>query len=354
MGTLSAMLLSVVLGAEGEPLSADELKVAVAALEESHSRLQSFQVQYRMRQEVTPGVTNPIAQPAPREFTCEWSWRSGREQCLRTDENSRMEWWYDREKTYSWIFDSGDPSKLNRVIIEHWRAEHAVNYDLALVTGFGGPYFEGGVIALVKNAMRNQTLSGEKTGRGWKLALGKQNVNRLDYEIALILDHRHDYRLVFWETANREHSLPNVHRYIVDEFQAITDELDGSSIWYPLRAHMEQLGVLTRLDIDSVRINLNLQDSRFTPPEMPFGTRVEEYVKPGELPKTYLVGGEDAEEQRLAALVAIAKRERDRLDREGKTFDATPGSAPYGLVWMACGGLLLVVAGFLYRRRRAA
>jgi hypothetical protein len=355
MGTLSAMFLSVALAADGEPLSADELKVAVAALEESRSRLQSFEVQYRRREEIAPGVTNRPVLPAAGESTSEWTWREGQEHYLRISKNSRREWWYDGDKTSIWQFNRDDPPKLVRIWIHHSRPlEQTANYDLGRVTGFNSLYFEGGVLALVEDALRNQTFSGERTQSAWKLALGTHNINHATYEITLFLDPQHDFRLASWQIEHaNENAPPQIHRYIVDEFQMVRDEADGSKIWYPLRAHTETALQIVRLEIDSVRINLDLPDSRFRPPEMPFGTEVKEVKIPGQVPKTYLVGGEDAVEQRLAALAAMASKEQDRLDRDGATFDASPRSSSYGLVWIACGALLLVFAGFLYRRRRA-
>jgi hypothetical protein len=355
MGTVSAMILSVVLAADGEPLSADELKVAVAALEESRSRLQSFEVKYRMRQEVAPDVESRGAEAPSGEFKCEWHWRMGQAHFLRVGPNSRKEWWYDGEKSYSWVFKRGDAPKLDRVLIYHWRAEQAVNYDLALVSGFGGPFFDGGVAALANNALRSDALSGKMVNQQWELALGKHDVNRVDYDVTLVLDPQHDFRLVFWEIANRDHSVPDIHRYIIDEFQSAVDEADGSAIWYPLRAHIVQPIHITWLEVGRPSINLNLPDSRFTPPEMPFGTRVEEYLNPGESPKVYLVGGEDAEEQRLAALVAIARKEQERVELEGVAFDATQPSGSKPLFWIGIGGILLLCGGVLHwRRRRAA
>lgn len=359
----SLQLLLAFILATDEPLTADELQVAVSAVEEFHSRVQSLRVRYRLKQQSQPGARG--IEVSSEEFTVDWTLQKSKEHFLVTTPTTRFEWWYDGKTTAEWDSKRGEPDKVERVSIDHSPPRPSLRCnDLAGNLGLRRRGIEQGLASLASHAMRHQSLTGARRNELWTVSLGKHEVNSGTCEIIFDLDPNHDLRLSSWTLleflpAKDQGKEPTTerHSYVIDEFQQVSDQAAGASIWFPLRAHYDQPLVLTSLEIDSVQLNRPIDESEFVPPPIPFGVIVTEQTAPGKMPISYLMGGKPAEEFRLKDLSDLADRERVRLDKGGVRFDATPGnssSGPYWFVVGACCFLFALLIKILPIRRKSA
>jgi hypothetical protein len=121
------MLLSVVLAAEGEPLSQEELQVAVAALEDQLGRLHVIEARFRVVSEYRPGYVPPKLPPGfehgagiPQSYF--WIWKPPKELYSVAPgddpEHILQKTIYDGATTYSWDYDRDD-GRVRRVSIQH-------------------------------------------------------------------------------------------------------------------------------------------------------------------------------------------------------------------------------------------
>lgn len=361
MAIVSTLLLTLVLAAD-EPLSVDELNSCVSAVEQNHSRLRSMRVRYRLEQERQPGGQEDRIPVSDEEFTIDWEFQQSKQHYLQTSASSRFEWWTDGRTTSEWYSKRGEPDKLERVGIDHSPPRPSLRWNnLAGAIGYCSPGIEEGLISLVKQAVERKTLSGRRRVGSWKVVLGSQEINRGNCEVMLELDRDHDLRISSWTLlellpadASNEKAKSYKHSYKIDEFQQVTDEATGGTVWFPLRAHLDQPLLLTKIEVDSVQFNVPIDDSAFVPPVIPVGTPVMEEMGPGKMQKHYLMGGLDAEQQRSKDLAKLGDKERTRLDRKGTRFNATPVTSSSSWLWLLLGifCFLLILPIRIRRKRR--
>jgi hypothetical protein len=333
-----------------DPLSADELQVSVAALEEALSGQSILSVTYH-----TQSVLNvQAANKQPSDLTgttCVWHSKPGKDffsLSLSGDQNFPLrKWIFDGARTHVWHY-LPQSTQLEAVTISVGapRSELRLGNPLAFTLGYEAYYRDGGLISYLKAALRDRTVTGLKSKHGFEISLGKHDINGLKDEVIVTVDPAHDHRLVSWrlEQPTPDGKTLETWQFVADEFQAVLDQASGENKWFPLRAHNQTPTMVTRIEVDSVRINHEIPDDQFISPEPPFGTTVRETsATPGALPQVSLIGGEPARQQRLQELANQSKTELDRLDNDGINHDATPRGGAYATyAWMLAVGLLFL------------
>jgi hypothetical protein len=361
MGTFSAMLLSAVLAADGEPLSADELKIGVAALEESLSRYTAIEATYSVHHEFKPNRSRPAGIVPPDPATVTWIWTNSREFVSMEGADARgpvtTEVLFDGEKNYrSEIFPS-DSEYGDRVYILPGPPDADLmmaNY-LSFFTGHRLFLASETPLSLVAKAKSEETLSGKKSEQRWTIFLGSLTVNRVDYDYEVELDAASNFRLsaIRWKESDGAKDGGSQWEFVVDDFQSVVDEASGQQVWFPLKGRFDMPGQITHVEVASVRINHPIPSEKLVWRQPKIGTEVSERTVPGGRPKIWTVGGAAAEEARMKKLVeqaqSMAESERERLDAEGVRTEAALPSHYGRWLWLGGGCLLLISAWILSR-----
>lgn len=295
MGTFSAMFISVILSAT-DPVSPEELQVAIAAVEEHFSGLRSLEVKYTVTYERVPGVRY---RPDTKDMDAQlhhWVWKEGKQyfSITRIDDPEALEreWWFDGLKTSEWWYEPQGERKLKNVWIRLGPPRAALfrSLILASVIGLVTPDQPEGVSAYWRQARARGSLVPRRKSERLEFALGEFEEYGRKFPIFLVVDPGHDYRFAGWRFEGSEdiqyydQSFPSVYSYVIDEFQPVLDEFSSTPRWFPLRARYAKPVEIIRVVVESVSLNHDVPDTRFVARETPFGTLVNEETVPGKPP----------------------------------------------------------------------
>jgi hypothetical protein len=359
MGTLAAILLSSLL-AQGEPVGADEIRAIGAALEEFYSSIQSIEVTYTDISESDPLWKKATQTQDFPPSTIHWCLGNGKQRFSRRGAGFRSEWMSNGDRTY--VTGFLDDDTIRGVSIEPAPPSRELLHDnyFAKLLGLLDDYRQEGLLAYWKNAASRSAISGTATREGVELSLGEFTNSDMPYTLFIVVSPEHNYRIRSWRIESRRITtvkgkpVPDFIRYEVDEFQLAPSEDGGPLIWIPVKGRRTcSIGTNT-LKVESVRLNHSVSNDQFVWQPPPFGTRISEIETVGKPPKSYLMGGEAAEERRLAEITDAARKEVDRLMSEGVRFDASPQPASYVRYWVVAGVVLIVVALARIIRRHLA
>lgn len=331
--------------------TADELtSVAMTAMEESFSSPRSFEVAYLRRHVRSSGgtVTGPAAVP---DAIVVWSWKNGKQamsESLASDRSQvTFSWVFDGNKTYEWSYRS--PGVLKEVWIRGGgpRGELLLRNSFAALIGRQAIDPQISLLDYLKVAQTNKSVVASKEGELLRLGLGVHN----EKDVSVVVDPVHDFRMTSWRYATlppspyKDQSLP-VATMLIEEYQSVVDEVTGEKVWFPRKGRRELPLMAIAMDIESVKLNTNIPDSRFQFSQPPIGTQVyTDSGIAGRPPEATIVGGEAARQKRMEEVIEKARQSRqaelDRLAQSGVQHDATPNQ---GSRWAFYGLMLAAVA----------
>jgi hypothetical protein len=356
VATLFLVLLALrCVACHAEGPSQVEVRTALAAVEQWLTTPVTLEVTYRRHYAWVPGAEIP-GQPLLPDSLTEWAFTPHRTYYAERqpdppgryffqaifDGHCTTEWNYDDEGAVHdiWRF----PGRLRELT----RNRNELAYSMGLYAW----NMESGILSHIEQALGAiQAIPARHNDGGMEIELPRWD-QTTEPAYVLTIDPHFGHRLSGWRLgslSDASDASRAIRHDVIEEYQLLTDESSGADFWFPKRVRREDALVVVTTDVVSARINHEIPDSRFEIPRPPSGTPVYEEPKThGSEPRRSVVGGERANEQRIADMAKLAQRERFQLQQTGVTFDGTPAHQSYGMYCLFVAVLLLVAAVYLH------